>query len=137
MFGLVFLSIQLQISANNALFSLSAIELIFFIFTTPMKIFSTLLVRFIENALDKTLNAFLYGFGTSIEFVLSNQPPNCRVKRHLITNPSQQHARPAEIKLDSTICAQLVKMGYILLDPKLYAKVLRICVLIDILIYRH
>jgi hypothetical protein len=35
-----------------------------------MKIFSTLLVRFIENALDKTLNAFLYGLGTSIEFVL-------------------------------------------------------------------
>jgi hypothetical protein len=27
-------------------------------------------VRFIENALDKTLNAFLYGLGTSIEFVL-------------------------------------------------------------------
>ena len=70
MFGLVFLSIQLQISANNALFSLSASELIFFIFTTPMKIFSTLLVRLIENALDKTLNAFLYGLGTSIEFVL-------------------------------------------------------------------
>ena len=70
MFGLVFLSIQLQISANNALFSLSASELIFFIFKTPMKISSTLLVRFIENALDKTLNAFLYGLGTSIEFVL-------------------------------------------------------------------
>ena len=70
MFWLVFLSIQLQISANNALLSLSAIELSFFIFKTPMKIFSTLLVRFIENALDKTLNAFLYGLGTSIEFVL-------------------------------------------------------------------
>jgi hypothetical protein len=28
------------------------------------------LVRFIEHALDKTLNAFLYGLGTSIEFVL-------------------------------------------------------------------
>jgi len=39
---------------------------------------------------------------------------------------SHEHARPAEIKLDSTICAQRLKMGYILLDPKLYAKVLRI-----------
>lgn len=49
-----------------SLLSLSVSELSFFIFTTQMNIFSTLLMRFIENALDKTLNAFLYGLRMSI-----------------------------------------------------------------------
>ena len=39
---------------------------------------------------------------------------------------NHEHGRPAEAKPDSTICAQGVKTGYILLDPKLYSKVLRI-----------
>jgi len=102
MFGLVFLSIQLQISANNALFSLSASELSFFIFKSPMKIFGTLLVRFIENALDKTLNAFLYGLGTSMEFVLQKRHPstNCRLKRHFKTSSTHEHGLNSESNLE-------------------------------------
>ena len=42
-----------------------------------------------------------------------------------MTMTSRLHGRPAEAKPDSTICAQGVKMGGILLDPKLYSKVLR------------
>jgi len=72
-----------------------------------MKIFSTLLVRFIENALDKTLNAFLYGLGTSIEFVLQKDiTANCRVKRHLISTSTQEHGSPAETKPDRTMFRQ-------------------------------
>ena len=41
-----------------------------------------------------------------------------------MTMTSRLHGRPAEAKPDSTICAQGVKMGGILLDPKLYSKVL-------------
>ena len=50
---------------------------------------------------------------------------NCRVKRHLISTTSEVHGRPAEAKPDSTIRTQGVKMGCILLDPKLDSKVLR------------
>jgi len=47
----------------------------------------------------------------------------CRVKRHLQTIRSHEHGRPAETKPASTIFAQWVKMGYILLDSKLDSKV--------------
>jgi len=50
----------------------------------------------------------------------------CRVKRHLKTTTSHEHGSPAETKPDRTIRTQGVKMFYILLDPKLYLKVLRI-----------
>jgi len=43
----------------------------------------------------------------------------------LRTNPNQQHARPAEAEPDRTIFTQWVKIGYILLDPKLGSKVPR------------
>jgi len=51
---------------------------------------------------------------------------NCRVKRHRMTTKSHEHGQPAEIKPESTICTQRVKMGYILLDTKLDSKVLGI-----------
>ena len=51
----------------------------------------------------------------------------CRVKRHLIFTRTHEHGQPAEIKPESTIFTQRVKMGYILLDTKLDSKVLRIC----------
>ena len=51
---------------------------------------------------------------------------NCRVKRHLISTSNHEHGSPAELKPDSTIYAQGVKMGGILLDPKLDSKVVRI-----------
>jgi hypothetical protein len=50
---------------------------------------------------------------------------NCRVTRHLITTSPQEHGQPAEIKPDTTIRTQRVKMGYILKDPKLDSKVPR------------
>ena len=51
---------------------------------------------------------------------------NCRVKRHFLTTCTHEHGRPAELKPDSTIYAQGVKMGGILEDPKLDSKVRRI-----------
>ena len=51
---------------------------------------------------------------------------NCRVKRHLISTTIHKHGRPAEAKPDITILTQGVKMGGILLDSKLYSKVLRV-----------
>ena len=56
----------------------------------------------------------------------NTQSFNCRVKRHFLTTPSHLHGSPAEFKPDSTICAQRVKMGDILQDPRLYSKVPRI-----------
>jgi len=47
---------------------------------------------------------------------------NCRVTRHLIATRTHEHGSPAEINADSTILTQGVKMGYILVDPKLYLK---------------
>jgi hypothetical protein len=63
-------------------------------------------VRFIENALDKTPDAFLYGLGTSIEFVLLKDKltTRCRVKRHLISTRTLKHGSQAETKPDRTIC---------------------------------
>ena len=48
----------------------------------------------------------------------------CRVKRQVMTTLNHEHGSPAEAEPDSTIRAQRVKMGRILLDPKLYSKVL-------------
>jgi hypothetical protein len=48
----------------------------------------------------------------------------CRVKRHLQTTSNQKHGRPAKAEPDLTICAQGVKVGSTLLDPKLCSKVL-------------
>ena len=56
----------------------------------------------------------------------NTQSFNCRVKRHFLTTPSNLHGSPAEFKPESTILTQRVKMGYILLDTKLYSKVLGI-----------
>jgi len=53
---------------------------------------------------------------------LKDNATNCRVKRHLISTRSLEHGQPAEIKPDTTIRTQRVKMGYILKDPKLYSK---------------
>jgi hypothetical protein len=47
-----------------------------------------------------------------------------RVKRHWITTSTHKHGRPAEAEPESTIYAQSVKVDYILLDPKLYLKIL-------------
>ena len=55
---------------------------------------------------------------------LKDNATNCRVKRHLISTRSLEHGQPAEIKPDTTIRTQRVKMGYILKDPKLDSKVL-------------
>ena len=66
-----------------------------------MKISSTLLVRFIENALDKTLNAFLYGLGTSIEFVLlkdNKHQLSCNTTPDLHFNPRARSTRRTQIK---------------------------------------
>ena len=49
---------------------------------------------------------------------------NRRVKRHLMFTRSHEHGIPAETKSSATIRTQRVKMGYTLLDPKLYSKVL-------------
>ena len=51
---------------------------------------------------------------------------NRRLKRHLQTTTSQQHGQPAETKPTSTILTHGVKMGDILLDPKVYLKVQRL-----------
>jgi hypothetical protein len=57
---------------------------------------------------------------------LSLTPPTtlCRVKRHWMTSSNRKHGRPAELKPESTICTQGLKVSYKLLDPKLCSKVL-------------
>jgi hypothetical protein len=50
----------------------------------------------------------------------------CRLKRHLIFTPTHEHDSPTEAKPDRTIYTQRVKRTGILLDPKLYSKVLSI-----------
>jgi hypothetical protein len=57
---------------------------------------------------------------------LKDNATTCRVKRHRMTMRNHEHGSPAEIKPDRTIYTQWVKTGYILLDPKLGSKVLRI-----------
>ena len=51
---------------------------------------------------------------------------NCRVTRHLPTTTSHEHGSPAETKPDRTIYAHGIKVANILLDTKLYSKVLGI-----------
>ena len=51
---------------------------------------------------------------------------NRRVKRHQMTTTSRQHGKPSETEPDSTIFTQRVKIGDILLDPKLDSKIFRI-----------
>jgi hypothetical protein len=53
---------------------------------------------------------------------LKDNTTRCRVTRHLPTTRTLQHGRPAETKPAATIYAQGVKMGGILLDPKLFQK---------------
>jgi len=54
----------------------------------------------VAYALDKTLNAFLYGLCTSMKlvFLKDNATANCRVKRHLMTTTSHEHEASTEIK---------------------------------------
>jgi len=61
-----------------------------------------------------------------MQFNLAFNLTNCRLKRHLLSTSTHKHGSPAETKPDRTIRTQGVKMFYILLDPKLYSKVLRI-----------
>ena len=56
---------------------------------------------------------------------LKDNATNCRVTRHLPATPTLEHDSPTEAKPASTILTQGVKMGYILLDPKLDSKVLK------------
>ena len=95
-----------------------------------MIIFGTLLVRFIENALDKTLNAFLYGLGTSMEFVLQKRHPstNCRDNRHLISTRTHKHSLHAESNLEQRFLRSREKSEpqSKTQGPKLHSKVLAI-----------
>jgi len=54
-----------------------------------------------------------------MQFNLAFNLTNCRLKRHLLSTSTHKHGSPAELEPASTIFAQGVKMGGILLDPKL------------------
>jgi len=54
--------------------------------------------------------------------LLKDNTTLCRVTRQLISTSSLQHGRPAEIKPETTIFTQRVKMDDILQDPELCSK---------------